>query len=162
MPIKLDRFEIEQCGFVTSIRVARVLSEDLPETYGSQRQNVDAQHNIYARHFEGAMAECAWAKLSNQYWPGAGVEIDGVDVGECDEVKHSAHQDGSGKYDGRLLVQKNGRDERRFILIVGKLGVYQYRGWMPGLEAKQSKYWNESMPRPCYAVPQEDLHKGRT
>ena len=160
VPKRLDHHEIVQCGIVASIRVANVLTNGWQETYGSQRENVEVLHNIYARHFEAAMAECAWAKYSHQYWPGVGAEIDSVDVGERDEVKHSAHQDGSGRYDARLLVQKDGRDERRFILMVGKLGVYQYRGWMMGCDAKAEKYWAPDLPRPCFAVPQADLHKG--
>jgi hypothetical protein len=161
MAIPLNHPEIVQSGLVATIRVANVLTGKWKETYGSQRENVETLHNIYARHFEAAMAECAWAKYSGQYWPGVGAYIDSVDVGEMDEVKHSAHQDAKERYDARLLVQEDGREERRFVLIVGKLGVYQYRGWMMGAEAKnREKYWGADLPRPCFAVPQSELHKG--
>lgn len=70
---------------------------------------------------------------------------------------------------GRLLIQKDDKDNFLTVLVTvetiqydpqhPKLGwlAAHFRGWIPNHEAKQQRFWDEKLQKPCYAIPQECL-----
>jgi hypothetical protein len=103
-------------------------------------------------HIEGALGECAAAKLLKTYW-GATINTfkSGGDVGRM-QVKTRSVDD----YD--LIVRNDDRDGDTFVLVTGRAPSYHVRGWILGRDAKQDRYLKRYGGRPpAWFVPQSDL-----
>lgn len=111
----------------------------------------DADGLNWTISIQGAIAEYAISKALDVHWHGKGV-MRGDDVGKY-QARSTHHQN------GRLIIYEDDADNKPFILVIGEKKEYRLSGWMMGGEAKQQKYWDESMRDPCYCVPQRDLRK---
>ena len=61
---------------------------------------------------------------------------------------------------GRLLLDYKDKADRPYVLVIKQHpNRFTIAGWCYGREGKQRKYWNDHLPRPCYAVPQSDLRQ---
>ena len=61
---------------------------------------------------------------------------------------------------GRLLLDYKDKDDLPYVLVIKKNpNRFTIAGWCYGKEGKQSKYWTDHLPRPCYAVPQSELRQ---
>ena len=113
-------------------------------------------HDIYiaaADDIVGAMAEAAVAKAFNRYWlgewqtgnVGKDRDVDGL------QVRHTRYPA------GKLLIQKNDHDQSLYVLVVGMPPLFRIAGWMQAMIGKQDRFWDSKLPRPCFAVPQDEL-----
>lgn len=70
---------------------------------------------------------------------------------------------------GRLLIQKDDKDTFLTVLVTvetiqydpqnPKLGwlAAHFRGWISNHEAKQQRFWDDNLQKPCYAISQQFL-----
>jgi hypothetical protein len=106
---------------------------------------------------EGALGECAFAKLHGFYWDcSVNTFRRGGDVAGWEVRTHWF--DGPG---AAMLIRPNDADDRRYALMQGCNGAYRYRGWILGGDAKRDKWLrtageNDRRP-PCYWVPVDQL-----
>ena len=98
----------------------------------------------------GAMAEAAVAKALGVYWLGEWLNHKALDVGDY-QVRHTKHPN------GRLLLQPGDADEQYFVLVTGLPPAFTIRGAIDACQGKTTEFWDTSMERPCYAVPQHKL-----
>lgn len=107
----------------------------------------------WQHHIEGALGECAFAKLAGRYW--------GYSVG-------TFHQEGdvagievkTRSWTGpdlRMIIRPDEPGDRVYVLMSGINGRYEYRGWILGSEGKRTNWLSQFGPndtRPaCYCVP---------
>lgn len=106
----------------------------------------------WSAHVVGALGELAYAKWRKVYWPATvgRPDYDG-DVGDA-EVRSTE------RVNGRLLLKTADPEDRAYILVVVQNCQCIIHGWLWGHEAKKPDYWDATMPSPCFAVPQRDLH----
>lgn len=108
--------------------------------------------NGWQLHIQGALGECAIAKLTNRYWTGNVGDLDyGGDVGPI-------HVRTTARHDGRLIMHDEDPDGGVFVLVTGCPPVLRVMGWMFGWEAKQPTYWENFNGRPAFFVPAIALH----
>lgn len=146
--IQLDRNEIILSAFSGVLRcIESVIDENRDETHGSERDT------SWHRHVEGRLAETAWAKSRNIYCGGTG-KIFKADFGSKTEIRQTDHPGGS------LLVHKSDDDDHWFILATGSHGLYVFRGFLLGEDAKRIGEWkslDKVKYRPCFVIEQEKL-----
>ena len=143
--VKLSPTEIyagAQAGVLRQVQ--NLTSDGSKPTRGLENNASDWQ-----LHIEGVLAEQAVAKHLNVYFSGKGQRGD-KDVGDY-EVRTTD------RANGRLLIRQTDSDDSFYLLCTGLNGTYQIHGGIHGRDAKQDKYWDASLPRPCWAVPQSDL-----
>jgi len=104
-----------------------------------------------ARDILGVCAEIAVARWLDKFPTSLFADRKEGDVGEY-EVRSTAYP-----Y-GKLLFQPDDNPERKYFLVTID-DHYQalIMGWLWGHEGLQDKYWDTSMPVPCYAVKQQHL-----
>ncbi len=101
----------------------------------------------------GAQGEIAFCKAMGLYPTGMfafrapDVEVDG----EHFEVRTTPYPN------GRLPIYKRDRDDALYVLVTGKDGKFNVRGWILGEFGKDRLFWDEAIPRPTYMVPQNRL-----
>ena len=98
----------------------------------------------------GAMAEAAVAKYLGVYWLGEWLNHKCPDVGGY-QVRHTRYPG------GKLLLQPEDKDEEEYILVTGTPPKFSIAGTIFAKQGKQDRYWDTTMKRPCFAVPQHDL-----
>lgn len=105
----------------------------------------------WTSHIEGAMAECVVAKSLDLYWPGKGVFC-GPDVSNL-QVRSTPYVNGC------LALQPDDDDEAIFILVTGRMGIYNIRGWIKAKDGKRPEWWEHKADthRPSFYVPQSAL-----
>jgi len=108
----------------------------------------------------GAICECAFAKWSGRFWSASAPGIDTTDFPGGIEVK------GTKITGGHLIVQKSGKDEAAFVLVVHSHNlpsgdsVFKLCGWIYGREAKTYELRNarpEQYQDGSHWVPQSAL-----
>lgn len=114
--------------------------------------NDQDRYTALADDLFGAFAEAAFAKFTQAYWLGEWLNHKKVDVGAF-QVRHTR------RANGRLLLQAGDADDERFALVVGMPPRLCIAGWILGRDGKASRFWDETLPRPCYAVPQTELRE---
>lgn len=111
------------------------------------------------RDLQGAQSELAVSKILNLPWDGKFLPIsiwdqwkhEGNDVGKL-EIRSTDRDN------GRLILHPGDKDLSPYLLVLSNNHpTYQLAGWTFGKDGKQSKYWRENVPRPCFMVPQSDL-----
>lgn len=111
------------------------------------------KENNWQWHVEGALAELALCKLLGTYWGYHVNNFKGADVGSRIDVKVTQHSKGS------LLIRPWDKEERIYVLAVGKNGTYVFKGWLYGSEGKHptrlTKLGNEGVE--VYAIPGHEL-----
>lgn len=113
-----------------------------PDTHGFEGLGWDL-------HVEGAAGELALAKACGVYWP-ASVNTfrDGEDV-----TGYEVRTRSKPYYD--LILRPNDDPEKRYVLITGKMPVYQIRGWILGKDGMQEQFWRTiaNSREPAYFIP---------
>lgn len=115
------------------------------------RQRHGAVLNPYQDE-EAACAECAVAAYYDLPWHDRAAGAEPYDCGFL-QVRHT-------RWDtGQLLVYPDEKDDDPFILVTGAEGIYYLRGWLPGAEAKDPRWWGTLCREghPCFHVPQAEL-----
>lgn len=110
------------------------------------------------RDVQGAQAELAASKMLDLPWDGTWLPVSlwdswkhqGTDVSGL-EIRSTTLSI------GRLILHKSDKDHAPYLLIIANANKFTLSGWCYGADGKQSKYWRENVPRPCYMVPQGDL-----
>ncbi len=92
---------------------------------------------VWMFEMEGALAECAFAKLVGLYWSATVNTFKGADVGRKIQVRQTIHEFGT------LRITKEDPDEDLFVLMTGKLGSYTFRGAVRGWKGKQEQWWGK-------------------
>jgi len=105
-----------------------------------------------ARDICGVIAELAMGRWLDKFPFSLFEDRKDGDVGHY-EVRSTAYP-----Y-GKLLLQPDDNKNRRYFLVTVD-GHYKASilGWIWGWEGIQDHFWDEKMPVPCYAVPQNLLH----
>lgn len=100
---------------------------------------------------ESTMAELAVCKHFGHYWSGI-VQVGAKDAGPY-QVRSTSYKS------GKLLIQKDDDPSDVVILVVNDCPRFHLIGWICVGDAQREKYWTEKVKgRPCYWVPQSDLH----
>ena len=99
---------------------------------------------------DGALGEAVYAKEFNCYPTHAAPDYSGDNASGI-EIRTTT------RTNGRLFVHDNDHDDRPYVLITGVCPHYSIRGWLLGREAKDPRFWDSSLPNPCYAIAQSDL-----
>lgn len=119
---------------------------------GRNSGRVEDDHN-WGPHIEGACGEMAVAKHFGLFWSGAIGNIGADDVGRLQVRTRSKH-------DYELILHKEDRDDRKFILLTGIAPEYRVRGWITAIDGKLPEYWKTIPPHtrpPAYFVPHSKL-----
>ena len=112
---------------------------------------------LWNNHVEGALGEIAVAKYLGLY-PGGITDPDATDVGDHYEVRTRPRRD----YE--LFVRKKEKEKKEdkyFILVLGSYGEYSIRGWISAYEVFAHPEWfhnNENKTGYRYWVPHEFLY----
>lgn len=120
------------------------------QVYGQPRDDWGADCN-------GALAEYAWSKLTNQYWSAFDRQFLSLpgDVGQV-QIRSTRLANGG------LTLHPKDRDEQVFVLalidLFSKPVTVKFVGWIRGLDGKAERFWDKTkMKRPCFLVPQSEL-----
>lgn len=112
------------------------------------------------RDLQGTFSELAVSRALNLPWDGRFVPI-----AQWDKWKHEGNDVGkleirsTDRPDGRLILHPSDKDYSPYVLVISTPHPnYKLVGWIWGNEGKDSKYWRTNVPRPCFMVPQTDLH----
>ena len=145
MLVELTPAEVLQGAQAGIMRQTKNIHQKLKPAYGASTEN------DWQLHVEGCLGEMVVAKYLNRFWQGAvGVPHHG-DIGRL-EVRTSNRET------ARLIVHDRDLSDSIFILVTGRNGSYNIRGWIRGEEAKQSRFWKDPVGgRPAYFVPQSEL-----
>lgn len=150
--VELSEYAFRQAEFAGNLRREHAVKNNFPEPYGTPPSD------LLENDINSCCAEMAVAKFYNLHWEAVvdnpSKDLMG-DVGSVLEVRSTWRRS------GRLILHRRDRDDFPFILAIGKGPHWILAGWMWGEEGKKQKYWDGGMPRPCYAVPQQDLKNCR-
>lgn len=109
-------------------------------------------------HIQGTVAELGISLITGQQWHAYLEVLTGgtgkpPDVGEKLQVRSTEYST------GHLIAHPSDSDEDIFVLVIVRGRDLIVKGWLPGHEAKQQKYWGDKFKngRPAYFVPQTDL-----
>ena len=98
---------------------------------------------------DGSISEMAVARFLNRYWaPGR--------LGMCDvpggiEVRGTRHQNGA------LIIHGSDEDTSPYVLVILNQMRARLAGWLFGVEAKRSPWWQSNQRHPAFFAPQQDL-----
>ena len=145
MLIELTPAQVLQAAQAGIMRQTYAIRQKLKPAYGASTKN------DWQLHVEGCLGEMVVAKYLDRFWDGTvGITQHG-DVGRI-EVRTRSQDN----YD--LIVHDRDPDDSTFILVTGRNGAYNIRGWIRGEEAKQDRFWSDPAGgRPAYFVPQDAL-----
>ena len=148
MKIKLDPSEMMFAVMGGAMRRIQALQRGRVDKYGTVQYPWQAD-------IEGAMAEMAVAKAFGIFWSGDVGNIYAIDVGSY-QVRSTPYES------GHLVINKPDKDEHIFILVIGRDGEYDLRGYAMAGDVKREEFWtSKSMGRFAYFVPQEVLRPVR-
>jgi hypothetical protein len=144
MEIKLTSHEVGAAVRVGGLRNWQSIRAGLHDAHGYDGDG-------WGIHIEGAMGEMAAAKALNVYWDGSVNSFKTNDLNGIQVRTRSEHY-----YD--LIVRPEDDNNAIWILVTGKNGIYNVRGWILGRDAKQ-KEWIQTYGRrpPAHFVPQNKL-----
>lgn len=148
MRVALTTDEMILYGGAGIARCAHALEARRVGAHGFDRHDERWQIDV-----EGLLSEYAAAKgLGLPYEPTVGM-LDTLlgDIGPGLQVRSTKYPKGS------LLVHDKDDDDHAFILVTGRYGIYDIRGWIFAKEGKKKKYWKTYKERGAYWVPQEAL-----
>jgi hypothetical protein len=125
------------------------------EGAASRRPEHYEEDRTWDQEIESTLAEIAVARWRNRYWSGSMFTGDsGSDVGDC-QVRWTGYTR------GHLVVYTEDNPAAPFVLVTGRSPSMNIIGWMPGVEARQDRFWREDVKCPSWWVPQdaEELRK---
>jgi hypothetical protein len=144
MLVQLSAQEIMLAANAGVVRRVRAISANAQRTHGQP------DNNRWEQDIEGCCAEVAVCKALGIYWTGA-ERIRANDAGSFD-VRYTPHPNG-------CLILHDEDPDRRFVLVIGKYGVYRLAGWIDAVEGKVERFWGDKgHNRPAYWIPQDELH----
>lgn len=138
---------------------------------GTQRHTFKQKHrrDDLAQNVRGAAAELAVARLLGteifDEWLAHRAYLTdephrGADLGLAVEIKTIR------KADHSLLIPRTeinqNHTEHAIVLVLVDLPVCTVRGWVAGHEAMRPEFWDETLPRPCWRVPEDLLQPFHT
>ena len=147
MRVELTAQEVQIAALAAVLRTGAALTNALQHRYGYDGANG------WQVEIESSCAELAVCKALGVYW--SGLAGPGArDVTGC-EVRHTELDH------GRLILHPSDPDDVPFVLVTGKRGDYELRGWIYGIDGKKDMYWDDPTRkgRPAFFVPQADLNK---
>lgn len=133
---------------MTAAQVGVMRQVESMERGHRHRHGADA-NNAWNMNIEGALSECAFAKLTGHFWSKG--TCGGPDVGIHYQVR-STH-----RHNGCLILHPDDPDRHIFSLMIGSQGTYRYAGSITGHAGKQPELWRTDTGRPAYFVPQQVL-----
>ena len=146
MKIELTQSQIFQGALLGIMRQAQNIVKQRKGRYGADDDDKDWQ-----KHIEGCLGEIVVAQYLGIFWDGKLGVIAPGDVGKI-EVRTTPGEN------NRLIVQHKDPDEAKIVLLTGKNGTYQLRGWIYGKAGKNDTYWTDPAGgRPAFFVPQKHL-----
>jgi hypothetical protein len=148
MRIAFTSEEMIRYGTLGLSRCAYALEDRRQGAHGFDRHDERWQIDV-----EGVLTEAAAAKaLGLPYEPVVG-ELDTLwgDIAAGIQVRGTKYPKGS------LLVHDKDPDDHAYVLVTGKYGVYDIRGWIFAREGKVKELWKEHKNRGAYWVPQDRL-----
>jgi hypothetical protein len=95
---------------------------------------------------EGALAELAFAKVSNQFFNAGLNTFKSPDVGNV-QIRSTNRRD------GHLIVRPNDPVNENYFLVITGIPDCRVAGWISGAEACQQKFWRKD----SWWVPQGEL-----
>ena len=121
--------------------------------HGRMPRYGDAGYTDWQSHVEGALAEFAVAKHLGRFWSGAHDNLRAADVGPY-QVRSSTYLQAD------LPLHPPDADHEVFILVVGRNGAYDLRGWIVARDGKRLEWWGDpaGKNRHAYFVPADALH----
>lgn len=141
--ITLDEQEMDLAAFVGSYRYGAARDKGYQRSF-----NIQSEHNDYL----AAAAELAVSKARGVFWNALSESFQGMpDLADGSEVKQTSNPNNN-----LLIPAKCENRKAWYYLVLGEppdLTIYG-RAW--GVTAMQDKYWDESMPAPCWKVMKED------
>lgn len=148
MRIALTTEEMIEYGSAGIARCANAMEKQRKGAHGFNRDYERWQIDV-----EGLLAEAAAAKALNlPYSPTVGrLDTAEGDIGKGLQVRSTKYNTGS------LLVHDRDPEQDTFILVTGVYGVYDIRGWIKAIHAKQPELWKTYKGRGAYWVPQSML-----
>jgi hypothetical protein len=145
--VELTAQEVQIAALAAVIRTGTALTNALQHRYGYDGSN------SWQVEVESSCAELAVCKALGVYW--SGLEGPGArDVKGC-EVRHTERDH------GRLILHPSDPDDVPFVLVTGRRGSYDLRGWIYGIDGKKDIYWDDPTRkgRPAFFVPQHALNE---
>lgn len=148
--VTLTPSELEVAAIIAVKRQAENLcAAGRSNRYGAQ------QDGGWSLHIEGACGEMAVAKWRGIFWSGNVGNLQADDVGRAQVRTRSRH-------DYELIIHKDDRDDRAFILVTGLAPQFVLRGWIYGHAGKNPEWWRDPAGgRPAFFVPQSALRPMR-
>lgn len=148
MRIELTTEELVRYGAAGVARCANAMAKRRQGAHGFDRNDERWQIDV-----EGVLTEAAAAKaLGVPYDPVVGsLDTDKGDIAPGIQVRGTKYPKGS------LLVHDSDRDRDIFILVTGRYGVYDIRGWIRAEYGKLPNLWKTYKGRGAYWVGQEFL-----
>lgn len=138
-------------------RYNRALEWKLKQKYGTphiDRKKLDQ---------EAAAAEMAFALAMGFEWtsqkdkvPNGPIDVTDLSTGEKYGVSHTTLPH------GRLFIHEDRDENLKYVLVTGKAPTFNIAGWITGKEAKTMKQYYGSLDgkhKPCFAIPQGELHQ---
>lgn len=143
--ITLTWLEVVQAATVGLMR--RIKNQQL-ETPGAN--GIPAEAPVWDVDIEGACGELAAARALGLYWSGAAGVAKLPDVGGSVEVRTAAQ--------GRLILRPDDPDDRRFVLVIGRVPTFDVCGWIYAGDGKRPEYAKAPNGRPpAWFVPRSRL-----
>ena len=148
MRVALTTVEMIEYGSAGIARCANAIEKQRKGAHGFNRDYERWQIDV-----EGLLAEAAAAKALNlPYSPTVGrLDTQGGDIGRGLQIRSTKYSTGS------LLVHDRDPEDDIFILVTGIYGIYDIRGWIKAIHAKQQDWWRVYKGRGAYWVGQEFL-----
>jgi hypothetical protein len=152
MKLTLNESQYQQALDIARRRQEAALKKNRPSAHGYD------ESDPLKVHLQGSVAELAISLITGEPWHGyLEVLSEGAkkppDVGANLQVRSTDYPT------GHLIVHPGDSDQDLFILAIVRGRNITLKGWLPGYEAKQPKYWGDKFRnrRPAYFIPQNDL-----
>ena len=147
MTIRLSWFEAYQAAQVGAMRRIEALKRSRPEPHGAPTSD------LWGIDVESAAAELAVAKALNTFWHSLASrpEVLPGDVGSL-QVRSTPLPNGC------LIVHHKDESDAPFVLVTGRVPLFDVVGWILGDDAKIDRFWKDpGTGRPAFFVPQKEL-----
>jgi hypothetical protein len=144
MQIALNSHEVGAAVRVGALRHWEAVRGGMADCHGFEGDG-------WGVHIEGALGEMAAAKSLNIYWDGS------VNTFKADDLAGIQVRTRS-QESYELIVRPSDSDNAAYVLVTGKYGKYDVRGWIRGKDAKREEWLaNHGSRPPAYFVPHQAL-----
>jgi hypothetical protein len=148
----LTQQEMEMASFVGCKR--RCESKSKSRKDNDNLKNVGFKEmDFWGIDIEGAAAEMAYCKFTNQFWSGSVNSFKAPDCGSDIQIRSTKLNNGC------LIVREKDPDSDYYVLVSGIAPEFIICGWIRGSDAKKKSYERAPNNRtPAYFVPQSALN----